>query len=823
MNPALQDTLLQLFEHVRLDPDSFSTVPVDEWNEGSTEWQLLTSFSSMMEQVQQRTLQFRKMEHQLREREEQYRSVFEATGDGLFVIDLDGFIVEANPAAYRQLGYTYEEIIGLHRSTIVNPEYHSLVPEYLRVIQMGDQFQGRAIDVRKDGSTFPVEVLGRAFTYKGRPHTLSVVRDITKQVQAEEQLREREEQYRSIFEAVTDSLTIGRQEDGQIVEANPAACKMLGYSYEELIGRFPAELVPPDFLPLVAEGLQEIQIGERNDPPPMVALRKDGSSILVEVHSTQFTYKEKSHHLTVSHDITERVQAEEQLREREEQYRGVFEATYDGLIITDLDGFLVEVNPASCSMYGYTREELIGMHASVLTASEALPILDDALKTLKTGRGFQTLGQSQRKDGTTFYSEGSGTTFTYRGKPHVLGVSRDVTEQVQAQQLLEQRVDERTRELASLLEISHTVASTLQLKPLLGLILDQLKIVVDYTGSSILTTEGEDLVFLDSRSPTPEEQLMQIHFPVNNLGMIWETIRSRESIIMQDVRDETPLSRAFRAAIGELGETNFNYVRACMMVPLTLRDQVIGMLTLTSSEEQAFTQHHATLALAIANQAAIAIENARLYEQAQELAAVEERQRLARELHDSVSQALYGISLGVHTARMQLDRDPRDLAESLDYVLELAEAALVEMRALIFELRPESLETEGIVTALTKQAAALQARQNIAVNTDLCPEPDLPLKVKQDLYRIAQEALHNTVKHAHASKIALRLHQTSAAVTLEVCDNGKGFDATASFPGHLGLHSMHERVTGLGGELQIESAPGQGTCIRVRVPGRDAL
>ena len=112
---------------------------------------------------------------------------------------------------------------------------------------MGDQFQGRAIDVRKDGSTFPVEVLGRAFTYKGRPHTLSVVRDITKQVQAEEQLREREEQYRSIFEAVTDSLTIGRQEDGQIVEANPAACKMLGYSYEELIGKFPAELVPPRF------------------------------------------------------------------------------------------------------------------------------------------------------------------------------------------------------------------------------------------------------------------------------------------------------------------------------------------------------------------------------------------------------------------------------------------------------------------------------------------------------------------------------------------------------------------------------------------------
>jgi signal transduction histidine kinase len=253
-----------------------------------------------------------------------------------------------------------------------------------------------------------------------------------------------------------------------------------------------------------------------------------------------------------------------------------------------------------------------------------------------------------------------------------------------------------------------------------------------------------------------------------------------------------------------------------------LKERVIGMLSLSHSQPNYYTLRYAALALAIANQAAIAIENAQLYEQAQELAAVEERQRLARELQDSVSQALYGISLGVHTARMQLDRDPKDLAESLDYVLELAEAALIEMRALIFELRPESLEADGLVTALTKQAAALQARQNIAVNTDLCAEPDLPLKVKQDLYRGAQEAFHNTVKHARASKIELRLHQTSEKVMLEVCDNGRGFDATASFPGHLGLHSMRERVKGFGGELQIESVPGQGTRIRASVPVQTA-
>jgi signal transduction histidine kinase len=247
---------------------------------------------------------------------------------------------------------------------------------------------------------------------------------------------------------------------------------------------------------------------------------------------------------------------------------------------------------------------------------------------------------------------------------------------------------------------------------------------------------------------------------------------------------------------------------------------VIGMLSASHSQSDYYRLHHANLALAIANQAAIAIENARLYAQAQELAAVEERQKLARELHDSVSQALYGIALGLHTARIQLDRDPGALPESLDDLLSLADAALAEMRALIFELRPESLEREGLVAALAKQAAALQARHEIVVSTELCDEPNLPPRTKQELYRIAQEGLHNTVKHARANKVTLRLEQTIDGITMEVRDDGVGFDPTASFPGHLGLHSMRERVANLGGTFQFESTPGAGTRICVHLPGR---
>jgi signal transduction histidine kinase len=383
---------------------------------------------------------------------------------------------------------------------------------------------------------------------------------------------------------------------------------------------------------------------------------------------------------------------------------------------------------------------------------------------------------------------------------------------------LEQRVQERTRELSSLLDISRTVASTLQLKPLLGLILDQLKTVVEYTGAAILAVEEEELVFLENRTPAPQAQLMQRRFPVKRVGLIWETISSRESIIVDDIVEDTPLAHAVRVALGDLRETTFDDVRAWMAVPLILRDQVIGMLVLSSNQAQAFTPRQATLALAIANQAAIAIENARLYAQAQEVAAVEERQKLARELHDSVSQALYGIALGLHTARIQLDRDVGKLPASLDDLLSLTEAALAEMRALIFELRPEALSQEGLVAALAKQGAALQARYDMSIRTELCEEPALPLSVKQELYRIAQEALHNTVKHARASKVDLLLRRTASAVILEVGDDGVGFDPLGAFPGHLGLRSMQERVRELGGRLEIQSAPGQGTHLLTRVP-----
>ncbi|HEY4870665.1 MAG TPA: sensor histidine kinase [Candidatus Dormibacteraeota bacterium] len=215
-----------------------------------------------------------------------------------------------------------------------------------------------------------------------------------------------------------------------------------------------------------------------------------------------------------------------------------------------------------------------------------------------------------------------------------------------------------------------------------------------------------------------------------------------------------------------------------------------------------------------ANQLAIALQGA-------ELRAVQERQRLSRELHDSVSQALYAIVLDIATAQHIGAADPARLEAILRDAYGLAEAGLAEMRALIFELRPEFLSQEGLVAALQRQIAAVRARHQLSITMDATDEPEAVPAIKEALYRVGQEALNNIAKHAGARAVVITLEASAGELVLRVRDDGRGFDAGKSFPGHLGLRSMRERAASVGGVILISSAPGQGTEVTIRVPRRE--
>ncbi|HEU0074804.1 MAG TPA: histidine kinase [Dehalococcoidia bacterium] len=402
----------------------------------------------------------------------------------------------------------------------------------------------------------------------------------------------------------------------------------------------------------------------------------------------------------------------------------------------------------------------------------------------------------------------------------IVAVVRDITERVAARQELERQVAERTHELTSLLTVSRNIASNLALKPLVQTIIDQVKNIADYSRCSLFVLDGDGLVMLDSKtSDSSQSPIMRV--ALADIEGIWERVGAGQVAIEGDVRNSgSPIAVAYQRGSRDLFETAYKDIHSWMGVPLETNDRVIGMLTVSHNDPNFYTERHAGLVTAVATQVAVAIENARLYEQAQQLAAVEERQRLARELHDSVSQALYGIALGARTARTLLDREPGKAAEPVDYVLSLAEAGLVEMRALIFELRPESLEIEGLMAALDKQIGATAARYGIQVTADLTEEPEMDLAQKEIFYRIGQEALHNVVKHAHATKATVRFAADNGSYVLEVGDDGIGFDTSQSFPGHMGLVSMSERASSIGAELEVESRPGQGTVIKLRSASR---
>jgi signal transduction histidine kinase len=282
--------------------------------------------------------------------------------------------------------------------------------------------------------------------------------------------------------------------------------------------------------------------------------------------------------------------------------------------------------------------------------------------------------------------------------------------------------------------------------------------------------------------------------------------------------EEDGLPAVWRQRAGPTQRRLLGNARSWLGVPLIAKGQPVGILRLDRTEPGYFTQYHADLAYTLANQTAVAVENARLYAQAQSVAAIEERQRLARELHDSVAQTFYSISLSTHAAAAQLGRDAERARRHLDHVLELAGAGLTEMKALIFDLQSESLRREGLVAALQRQVSALTARNDIRVDADLGPEPDASLDVKEAAYGIVRETFQNVVRHAGATALSLRLSLDGDALRVEVRDDGVGFDPAALGRETMGIRSMRERAATVGGRIEILSRPLGGTVVRAELP-----
>jgi signal transduction histidine kinase len=261
-------------------------------------------------------------------------------------------------------------------------------------------------------------------------------------------------------------------------------------------------------------------------------------------------------------------------------------------------------------------------------------------------------------------------------------------------------------------------------------------------------------------------------------------------------------------------------MRSFLGVPIVTPEGVIGAFYLTEKiGAPDFGDEDEELIGVLAAHAAIAITNARLYEESRELSIVAERNRLALDLHDAVSQKLFGLVLNAEAAATLLDHDQAAAREQVAKLQTLAQEAFDELRALVFELRPPDLEKDGLCGALRKHVETLRRAQQREIELDV--DETIPGNVERDseVLRIAQEALQNALRHADAEHVVLRLHSDDGRLVLEVADDGVGFEpgATGLQSRRLGLTSMKERAQRLGGSLEIRSAPRAGTTVRLEV------
>lgn len=262
-------------------------------------------------------------------------------------------------------------------------------------------------------------------------------------------------------------------------------------------------------------------------------------------------------------------------------------------------------------------------------------------------------------------------------------------------------------------------------------------------------------------------------------------------------------------------------------LPIRDGDEVIGALFLankncTRAEGRCgFTEEDEELLAILAQHAAIALTNARLYERSRELTIAEERSRLAHELHDAVSQKLFSLRLTAQAAARLVDRDPARAKGELQQVAALAAEAADELRAAVVELRPAALDEDGLVATLRTQIQVLDRAHSARVTFAAHGIRALPSAQEEALLRVAQEALHNALRHSAAEHVDVTLDRRGSGAVLRVTDDGNGFDPKAIRRAgrHLGLVSMRDRASGVGGRLTVESAPGKGTTIEMEVPG----
>jgi len=514
--------------------------------------------------------------------------------------------------------------------------------------------------------------------------------------------------------------------------------------------------------------------------------------------------------VVVWHDVTEHEQVLVQLENERARLRAIIEKAPEAIVVMDQQCQVILSNPAA---------ESLGVRAALCSPAESPLHCEVHYPEGTSGDSSESPLARSVLEGRTLkniemtitYPNGEHRVFLGSTAPikdrlgkisSAVGVFEDITQREQMERALEQS----NRDMLMLNRLGQELGSTLDLSQVLGRILEAINVLIPAEDNAIWLWDEEQPGWLVCRaafSSRPERSPVNMRLRVGE-GIAGWVAEHRESVAISRLTEDPRFAPTVYTQTG-------SQARSILAVPLLVRDQVTGVLTIINRTLGEFDARDRTLVETLAASAAVAVENARLHDQAMQAAVTAERNRLARDLHDAVSQTLFSASVISETLPRLWKRDPSRVERGLEQLHQLTRGALAEMRALLVELRPTVLAETDLGDLLHQLAEATMSRTRITASVSVENKRALPPEVQIALYRIAQEALNNVVKHARASQVTLSLCNRPEQVELRVKDDGRGFDTGTVKPGHLGLDIMRERAQAIGISLKIASQPGQGT------------
>ena len=711
--------------------------------------------------------------------EARFRGLIQATPDVIWRADPEGNFTFAADTAEALFGWPIEEIIGRHFGFLTHPDSMALAAEKFAAVGATPELVERVplTLVRRDGSTFAAEVTTTGVFEDGRwVGAQGTVRDVSERVRLERELRESEERYRYLVQNAPD-LVWSIDADSKMTFLSDACERLTGFKPEELLGKHFGAIVHEssrdvaeiDWTLAMAAPTQELR-------GRISLLHRDGSAVPAEfiaVASVDADGKFIGANGSVR-DMRERDRLEHELRRSEERYRFLVDNSPDIVFAIDPDGKFSYVSESVRRALGREPTDMLGaaygsvIHYDRPEAEGMLFTMMQADPDLELMTRMELIHADGRRIPFEVSSVGVRVDGEFGG---IHGAARDIGER----ERLERDLRDSESRYRFLVENAPDVLFATDGDGRFTFLSAAIETMTGY-GRDELIGEEFSVLLEESSRPTATERWTALEADPSTPAQAILTLRGKDGRrVPVDIR-----------AIGLIDDGTFSGIQGAT------RD--------------------------ISDQVRLETE---LRRQAGELAAGEERAHLARELHDSVTQALFSMTMVTRSGELLLDRDPATAREQLGQLRDLQREALAEMRALIFELRPGNLEQDGLVRALKTHTSALQGRLGlpIVVESDLTER--LPLAVEEALYRIAQEALHNIVKHAKAKQVWVGIHAVGGGVRVRIQDDGRGFDPSTVPDGHLGLQGMRARADRLGATFSCTSRPDEGTTIEVTVGAED--